>query len=180
MKPYRHFLIFWIFLLFWLNFLLPVGLERNGMTIFNFSLFFFLFQTTLAWNEAIMVFFNFFNSFAIFLVFSITRRIGTEQNDNFYFLSLSSFSNLFWLQMKPQWHFLFFSIFLLFFLEFSITRRVGTEQNGTITFIFSLSYPFPTFFGFKWSHNGIFYFFQFFCYFFGIFYYASGRNEVEI
>ena len=49
--------------------------------------------------------------------------------------------------------------FLNFFailLEFSITRRVGTERNGPIIFIFSLSRPFPTYFGLKWSHNGIF------------------------
>ena len=36
-----------------------------------------------------MVFLNFF---AIFLEFSIARWVGTKQNDNIYFLSLSAFS----------------------------------------------------------------------------------------
>ena len=41
------------------------------------------------------------NFFAIFLEFSITSRVGTERTDNFYFFSFSTFSNLFWLEMKP-------------------------------------------------------------------------------
>ena len=41
------------------------------------------------------------NIFAIFLEFSIMRRVGTERNDNFYFLSFSAFFNLFWLKKKP-------------------------------------------------------------------------------
>ena len=36
----------------------------------------------------------------IFLEFSITCRVGTKWNDNFYFLSLSALSNLFWIEMK--------------------------------------------------------------------------------
>jgi hypothetical protein len=31
------------------------------------------------------------------LEFSTMRLAGTKRNDNFYFLSFSSFSNLFWL-----------------------------------------------------------------------------------
>ena len=38
-----------------------------------------------------------------------------------------------------------------------------------IIFIFSLSRPFPTCFSLKGRHNGIFLFFEFFCYFFAIF-----------
>ena len=74
--------------------------------------------------------------------------------------------------------FFIFLNFLAIFLEFSIMRRVGTEQNDNFYFL-SLSHPFPSYFGFKWSHNGIFYFFQFFCFFFGIFYYAPGWNGTE-
>ena len=37
----------------------------------------------------------------IFLEFSITRRVGTERTDNFYFFSFSAFSKLFLLEMKP-------------------------------------------------------------------------------
>ena len=70
-----------------------------------------------------MVFFNFFNLFAIFLEFSITRRVGMKRNDNFYFLYFSAFSN---------------------------------------------------YFGWKLSHMGIYYFYEFCYYFFGIFNYGSG------
>ena len=44
--------------------------------------------------------------------------------------------------------------FRYLFLEFSFTRPVGREQKQN--FYFSLSRPFPTYFGLKWSHNGIF------------------------
>ena len=75
---------------------------RNEMKRkFLFSPFLGLFQPTLAWKEAIMVFFNFLNFFAIFLEFSISFRVRTKRNDNFYFLSFSAFSDLFWLKMNP-------------------------------------------------------------------------------
>ena len=62
---------------------------------FLFSLFLILFEPIMAWNECIMVFFNFFNFFAFFfLKFSITRRVRTKGNNNFYFLYFSSFSNI--------------------------------------------------------------------------------------
>ena len=61
------------------------------------SLFLGIFQTILALNEAIMVFFNFLNFVAIFLKVSITRRVRTKRNDNFYFLSFLTYSKLFWL-----------------------------------------------------------------------------------
>ena len=88
------------FLLFFWNFLFLVRHERNR-TLILFSLFLSLFHPTLAWNEALIVFFNFLNFFAIFLEFSITRRVETKRNYNFYFLSFSTFSNLFLLGMKP-------------------------------------------------------------------------------
>ena len=101
---------------------------RNGMERqFLFFLFLGISQPILAWNEAIMVFFNLLNFFAIFLEFSLKRQGGTKRNDNFYFLSET----------------------------------------------------FPTNFGLKSRHNGIFQFSEFFCYFFGIFYYASGWYGTE-
>ena len=118
---------------------------------FLFSLFLCLFQPILAWNEATTIFFNFL---AILLEFSITRRVGTERNDNFYFLSFSAFSILFWLEMKPQPYFFIFFIFWLFYWNFLL--RVGLERNGTIIFIFLLSQPSPTYFGLKWILNDIF------------------------
>ena len=67
--------------------------------------------------------------------------------------------------------------FLLFCWNFEF--RVGEERNVVVIFIFSLSYSFRTYFCLKWSQNGIFKIFEFFCYFFGIFYFALGRNETE-
>ena len=92
-----------------------------------------------------MVFFNFLNFFAFLLEFSITRCVGTERTDNFYFLSFSALSNLFWHERKPKWYILIFSILLLFFWNFQF--RVGLERNETIIFSFSHSRPFPTYFG---------------------------------
>ena len=94
------------------------------------------------------------------------RQVRRERNDNFYFLSFSAFSKKFWLEMKPNWYFFNFLNFLAIFLDISITGRVGTKRNETTIFIFSLSQPFPTYFGLKWSSNGIFQFFEFFCFFF--------------
>ena len=66
-----------------------------------FSFFLGLFQPIPALNDAILAFFNFLNFFAIFLQFCIMRQVGTERNDNFYFLPFSASFNLFWLEMKP-------------------------------------------------------------------------------
>ena len=58
--------------------------------VFLFSLFHGILQPILAENEAIVVFFYFLNFFAIFLEFSISRRVGTEQNEmTIFILSLS-------------------------------------------------------------------------------------------
>ena len=151
-----------------------VGTERNGTIIF-ISLFLIYFHPILAWNEFIMVFFNFFG---IFLEFSFMPRVRMERKDNFYFLSFTEFSSLFSLEMKRQWYFLIFWIFLLFFSNFIL--HIGQERNGTIIILFSLSQPLPTYFGLKWGNNGIFLIFWIFllC-FFGIFDYTSGRNGTE-
>ena len=45
--------------------------------------------------------FNFLNFFFFFFKFSISGRIGMEQNYNLYFLSFSSVPNQFWLKMNP-------------------------------------------------------------------------------
>ena len=94
---------------------------------------------------------EFFNVFTIFLQFSITRRVRTERNDNFYFLPFSSLM-------------VFFNFFNFFavFLEFSISRRVGMERNGTIIIVFSVSRPFPTCFTLKGCHIGTFLIFRIF------------------
>ena len=63
------------------------------------------------------------------------RQEGTTRNDNFYFLSFFAFSNLFWLEMIPQWcFFIFYFYFFAIILEYSIMRQVGTERNDNFSF----------------------------------------------
>ena len=114
MKPQWYFFNFLNFFLFFQNFLLRVGQERNGTIIF-ISLFRIHFQPILARNEFILVFFNFLNFFVIFLEFSVTPWVGMKRNDNFYFFSFPSFSNLFWFEMISYWYFLIFEYFCVFF-----------------------------------------------------------------
>ena len=73
------------------------------------------------------IFYFFLNFFAIFFEFSITRRVGTEQNDNFYFLFFSAFSNLFWHELRSE------------------ERRVETDRN--VNFYF---HPFSVFSNLFW------------------------------
>ena len=133
------FLIFWIILQFFMNFLLRVGLERNGMIIFIFPVSRSIpTDYGLKWiHNSIFIFSEFFS---IFLEFSITRRVETKRNDNFCFPSFSALFNVFWLEMKPQWYFFNFFKFFPIFLEFSITRQVGAEQKNSFYFL-----PFSTF-----------------------------------
>ena len=156
MKPQRYFLIFWFFFSFFGIFYYLSG--KNGMERqFLFFLFLGLFQPILDWNEAITVSFNLLNFFAIlFSIFSYASgRNGTKRNETIIFIfSLWAFSNLFWLEMKPQWYFWIFWIFLLFYWNFLLP--IGLERNGTIIFILSRSRPLPSYFAFKRSHNGIF------------------------
>ena len=89
--------IFWIFFgIFY------CASGRNKMKRkFLFSLYFNLFHPILDSNEDMIVFFNFLSFTAFFLEFSITCQVGTKRSVNFYFLSFSAFSNLFWLKMNP-------------------------------------------------------------------------------
>ena len=112
-----------------------VGTKRNETKIF-ISIFLILFQPILAWNEFIIVFFNFLNFIVIFLEFSITCQVKKKRHDNFYFLYFSSFSYLLWLEMKPQRYFLIFLYFFATFLKFSITQREGTERNDNFFSLF--------------------------------------------
>ena len=146
------------FLFFW-NFPLHVEKERNGAIIFIFSLSqHFPTYFGLEWSRNGI--FQFFEFFCYFLEFSLARREGTKRSDNFYFLSFSAFSNLFWLGMKPYWYFSIFWIFLLVFWNFLLP--VGKERNEAVIFIFSTSQPFPTYFAMKWCRNCIFWIFLLF------------------
>ena len=75
-----------------------------------------------------MVFFNFLDFFAIFLEFSIAGRVGTKWNDNFYFLSFTVFSDLFWLENEAV---MVFFNFLNFFCYFFGIFYYGSCWNET-------------------------------------------------
>ena len=113
-----------------------------------------LFQPILASNEARMACFNFLNIFYFFWNFLLLVR--NERNGLIIFIfSLSHpFSNLFLLQMKPEWYFFnFFGISL----KFSIALRVRTERND---YFYFLSFPsFSNLFRLKWNQNGFFFLF---------------------
>ena len=57
----------------------------------------------------------------------MTRRVGTKQNDNFYFLSFSDFSNLFWPEIRPYWYFLIFCYF--FGILYYASGGIKTNDN---------------------------------------------------
>ena len=64
----------------------------------------------------------------------------------------------------PERGFLIFWFFFLFFSEFSCPGRVWTEFGTKI--FFSLSRLILSCFGEKWCRDGVFQFFEFFCYVF--------------
>ena len=132
-----------------------VGVDRNDN--FYFHSFSGISQPFLDWKEAKIRFFNFLNFFAIFFEFSITGQVANNLNDHFSFIFFLAFPKMFGLLEKPQWCFIISWIFLLFFSNSLV--RVGWQLIGTIIFIFSLSRPFPTWFGLKRSRNSVFEFF---------------------
>ena len=87
------------------------------------------------------MFYSFMNFFAIFLEFSISGRVGIERDDNFYFLSFSSFRNLFWLEKKALIVFSNFMNFFAIFLEFSISGGVGIDWNDNFYFHSFSAFP---------------------------------------
>jgi len=88
-----------------------------------------------------MVFINFLNLFAIFLEFSITRRVGMKRNDNFYFLSFSAFPNLFRLAIMPYEYLLLLRILLLFFWNFQLwVGWVGMDRNNMFHYLSFLAF----------------------------------------
>ena len=169
--------IFWFFEFFYYFFgIFYFSSGRNKTErYFLYSLFHGILQPILAWNEAIMIFFNFLN-FLLFcwnfqlhdrqerngmkiFIFSLSHNFPTyfglkwTHNGIFFIFSLSRHFPTYF-GMKPKWYFLIFWIFLLFCWNFQL--RVVQERNVMIIFIFTLSHPFPTYFRLKWSHNGIF------------------------
>ena len=153
-----------------------VGMKRNDNFYFHS---FSDFSNLKAWNEAIMVSFNFLNFFAIFLEFSVTHRVGTEQNDNFYFFLSHPFPTYFGLKWILIGIFLIFLNFFVIFFEFSIMHRAGTKRNNNFLFSLFLSLFQPIL---AWNEAIMVFFnlLNFFAIFFGIFCYASDRSGTEL
>ena len=122
-----------------------------------------------------MVLFNFLNFFALLFEIFYSRSSSKGRNEKFFFLSFSTCADLFSLEMKPEWCFLIFWIFLPFFFGIFYSGSSRTDRNNNC--FFSLSRPVPTRFGLKWSLNCPFLFFVFICFFFGIFYSWSSRTD---
>ena len=125
---------FWIFLLFFWNFLLPVGKERNVAIIFTFS-HSQRFPTyfSLEWSRnGIFQFFEYFCYFyGIFLL-----PFGKKRNEAIIFIfSLSqNFPIYFGLEWTRNGIIQFFEFFSIF-LEFSLTRREGTKRSDNFYFL---------------------------------------------
>ena len=92
-----------------------------------------------------MVFFNFFEFFCYF--FGIfCYALGRNETERQYLFSF--FLGIFQTILALKEAILAFFNFLNF-LEFLIIRQEGTKRNETIICIFSLSLPFPNYFGVK-------------------------------
>ena len=141
-------MVFFEFLIFFFSFfgIFYYLSGKNGMERqFLFFLFLGLFQPILASNEATMVSFNLLNFFAIlFWIFSCASgRNGTERNETIIFIfSLWAFSNLFCLEMKPQWYCLKFWFFYSFFgIFYYLSGKNGTERRFLFFLFFGLFQP---------------------------------------
>ena len=158
------------------------GSGRNPLErLFLFSLFLDISHPILAWKEAMIVFSNFLNFFVIFLEFFITSRVGAHQSDFIFlfifFLSFSTFPNLFWLGKKLWWCFQIFWIFSLFFRIFYYGSRRHTSERF---FLFSLFHDIShRILAWKEAMMVFSNFLNFFCYLFEIFYYGLGRRKSE-
>ena len=135
--PWWCFLIFSICLLFFCNFLLRVGQERNRMITFIFPLS-QSFPTYFGLKWSCIGIFEFLNFFAIFLKFSITGWVGMKRNDNFLLPLLLSLSQPILAWNESVFVFFIFLNFFATFFEISMWGRVGTKQKDKFYF-FSFS-----------------------------------------
>ena len=90
-------------------------------------------HSVLVRNKAEMMFFNFLNFYIIFLEFSKLGWVGTDSKRNFFLHSFSAFPVLFWLEIKPEWCFLIFWIFIL--LLWNFLDRVGLDRTQIKKFL---------------------------------------------
>ena len=102
-EPIMAFLLIFQFFCYFFGIFYFASGRNETERLFFYSLFLGIFQPISGWNDATPVFLNFLNFFCYFFeIFSYAYgRNRTERNENFYFLSFSSFSNLFSLEMKP-------------------------------------------------------------------------------
>ena len=171
--PERGFLIFWIFLLFFWNFLARVEYERNSGLKF-FSLLLGLSHPVLAKNNTGKRVFPFLNFFGNFLQ-NFLARIEYERNSGlkFFFFSFSAYLIPFWLKIIPERGFL---IFCNFFRNFVV--RVEYERNSGLS-IFSHSLSISHLVLAKNNAGNMFFsFLNFFAIFFEIFLLGSSMSEI--
>ena len=175
-RPEWCFLVFWIFLLFFLEFSYPGRVGTKFVTKFFFFLFLGLSHHGFDRNKVRIMFLNFWNFYAILLEFSIpglvgtvfgtkiffplssnSGRVGMGRNDLFIYLFFHSFLaclGLFRLEMKPGWCFVIFFGFLYLGLG-----RNGLERNFFFLYYSAYSDPFRLEMKPGWS------FLNFFCFF---------------
>ena len=135
--PELIFLIFWIFLQFFWNFLAWVGYELNSGLKF-FSLFLGLSHPVLAKNNAGKRFLNFLNLFAIFfkIFFPRPSRNENREKKNFFSLFRPIYSLLAKSNSEKR-----FSNFLIFYTIFIgiFLLWLGTNKIQDSNFFFSFS-----------------------------------------
>ena len=107
-KPEWCFLIFWIFLLFFLEFLIQGRVETE------FETKFFFLNTNI--SGMVFLFFCYF-----FCEFSILGRVGAEFGTKIFF-SFSANLSLVWIEIMSEWCFLVFWIFFCNFFGNFISR----------------------------------------------------------
>ena len=109
--------------------------------------------------------FEFFE-FLCYFFWNFLPRIGYERNSRLkFFFTFSANLIPVWIEIMPEWCFLFSWTFLLFFLEFSSPGWVGTELGSKIFFFLFLNLSNP---GLDRNNVGmmVFNFLNFFFYFF--------------
>ena len=137
----RGFLTFWIFLLFFRNFLARVEYERNSGLKF-FSNFFGFSHPILVKTNAEKRFYKFFEFFYYFFgIFLPWSSINKFRNWNFSF-SFSAYLIPFWVKIMLERGFYIFLIFLLFFSQFSSLAKFERNSGLKVFFpFFVLSHP---------------------------------------
>ena len=140
-------------MLFFWNFLLRVEWERNGIAIFIFSISRpFPTNFGLEWTHNGIFWFFFFCFFGNF--YYLSGKNGTKRQFLF-FLFLGLFQLILALNEAITLSFNLLNFLAILFWIFSYASgRSGSKRNDN--FLFSLFEPFPTCFGLKWRHSGIF------------------------